>query len=435
MHDTLVMLQEKLLTFTSVFYLFATPLYIIYLGKRSNAVGRAATTLGVIGAVLHTLGLLFRWWAAGIDHPPFTNLYESLVFFGWGIVVFYLYMEWRHGVKMAGAFVFPIALAAMMLAVTHQEKGIMPLPDALKSWWLHIHVMFASIAYAAFVVAFAFSLMYLIKDNVRREVFGAVISAVVAIVFLFLLLRQGAGYFGLFVMKQVSIHNGALMPRVIMDPDTGHREYAYQQIPMVGPVFLGAFAALALAALLYIVRIRRENTTLDTAAGGALAAGTALITLGIILIFANVSRMNNVSLKGEPFLLALIFFMWLIAGGMLMLHYLNAEITGRLPEAENLDFLSYRSVVVAFPLMTIVIVTGAVWAQSAWGRYWGWDPKETASLVTWFVYAIYLHARIVAGWKGRPAAIISIVGFLSVIFTYLGVNVFLSGLHSYASSL
>jgi len=331
--------------------------------------------------------------------------------------------------------VFPIALAAMMLAVTHQEKGIMPLPDALKSWWLHIHVMFASIAYAAFVVAFAFSLMYLIKDNVRREVFGAVISAVVAIVFLFLLLRQGAGYFGLFVMKQVSIHNGALMPRVIMDPDTGHREYAYQQIPMVGPVFLGAFAALALAALLYIVRIRRENTTLDTAAGGALAAGTALITLGIILIFANVSRMNNVSLKGEPFLLALIFFMWLIAGGMLMLHYLNAEITGRLPEAENLDFLSYRSVVVAFPLMTIVIVTGAVWAQSAWGRYWGWDPKETASLVTWFVYAIYLHARIVAGWKGRPAAIISIVGFLSVIFTYLGVNVFLSGLHSYASSL
>lgn len=435
MHDTMIMLQEKLLTFASALYLLATPLYIIYLGKRSNAVGKAATALGLIGAVLNTLGLVFRWWAAGINHPPFTDLYESLVFFGWGIVVFYLYMEWRHGVKMAGAFVFPIALAAMMLAVTHQEKGIMPLPDALKSWWLHIHVMFASIAYAAFVVAFAFSLMYLIKDRVRREMFGAVVSGIVALVFLLIMIRQGVGYLGLFVMKQVSIHGGEIVPRMIMNPDTGAREYTYQQIPMVGPLFMGAMGALALAALFYILRIKLENTTLDQAAGGALCAATSLITLGIILIFANVSKMANLSIKGEPFLIVLIFFLWLLAGGMVMLHYLNAEITDRLPDVEKLDFLSYRSVVVAFPLMTIVIVTGAVWAQSAWGRYWGWDPKETASLVTWFVYAIYLHARIVAGWKGRPAAIISIIGFLSVIFTYLGVNVFLSGLHSYASSL
>jgi cytochrome c-type biogenesis protein CcsB len=191
---------------------------------------------------------------------------------------------------------------------------------------------------------------------------------------------------------------------------------------------------LALAALFYLVRIFKEEKLFDFAAGSSLAVGVILLAAGIAQIFYQDAKMAEISVRVEPFLMALLFFLWLIAGGMLMLHFLNEGIIERLPDVDRLDFLSYRSVVVAFPLMTIVIVTGAVWAQSAWGRYWGWDPKETASLVTWFVYAIYLHSRIVAGWKGRPTAIISIVGFLSVIFTYLGVNVFLSGLHSYASS-
>jgi cytochrome c-type biogenesis protein CcsB len=81
-------------------------------------------------------------------------------------------------------------------------------------------------------------------------------------------------------------------------------------------------------------------------------------------------------------------------------------------------------------MLTIAIVTGAVWAESAWGSYWSWDPKETWSLITWFVYAIFLHTRLVKGWKGRKAAIIAIIGFVAVIFTYFGVNL-IGGLHSY----
>lgn len=100
----------------------------------------------------------------------------------------------------------------------------------------------------------------------------------------------------------------------------------------------------------------------------------------------------------------------------------------------RLDVLAYKTIAFGFPFLTLGILTGAVWANQAWGTYWGWDPKETWSLITWLIYAAYLHARITAGWRGRRAAWLSVVGFLAVIFTYLGVNFLLSGLHSYGPS-
>jgi ABC-type transport system involved in cytochrome c biogenesis permease subunit len=105
-----------------------------------------------------------------------------------------------------------------------------------------------------------------------------------------------------------------------------------------------------------------------------------------------------------------------------------------MPAGEKLEEMNYQSVMVGFPMLTAGILTGAVWAHYAWGTYWGWDPKETWSLITWIVYALFLHARFTRGWKGRRLAVLSIVGFLSVIFTYIGVNFVLSGLHSYGSS-
>jgi ABC-type transport system involved in cytochrome c biogenesis permease subunit len=100
---------------------------------------------------------------------------------------------------------------------------------------------------------------------------------------------------------------------------------------------------------------------------------------------------------------------------------------------ERLDALSYRAVAVGFPLFTLGgLIFGMVWAYRAWGSYWTWDPKEVWSLITWFVFALYLHTRIVMGWKGKRSAIIAIVGFLAALFTYFGVNYLLTGLHSYA---
>jgi cytochrome c-type biogenesis protein CcsB len=103
-----------------------------------------------------------------------------------------------------------------------------------------------------------------------------------------------------------------------------------------------------------------------------------------------------------------------------------------LPSAQALDRLSYRTIVFAFPVWTFAIIAGAIWADEAWGRYWGWDPKETWAFITWVVYAGYLHARATAGWRGRAAAYIQLVGFACLMFNLIGVNIWITGLHSYA---
>ena len=114
----------------------------------------------------------------------------------------------------------------------------------------------------------------------------------------------------------------------------------------------------------------------------------------------------------------------------------SADDTGsmmsRLPDANILDELNHQLVMFGFLFLSVGIITGAVWANSAWGRYWGWDPKETWSLITWFVYATLLHARLMRGWRGKRTAFLSIGGFVAVLFTYFGVNL-LPGLHSYGS--
>ncbi len=114
-----------------------------------------------------------------------------------------------------------------------------------------------------------------------------------------------------------------------------------------------------------------------------------------------------------------------------VLYLLQSYGVPRLPRAELLDEISYRAVVIGFPFMTLVIILGAVWANVAWGSYWSWDPKETASLVTWLIYGAYLHARVVRGWRGNRAAWLLVVGFGATLFTYFG-NLFFGGLHSYS---
>ena len=106
-----------------------------------------------------------------------------------------------------------------------------------------------------------------------------------------------------------------------------------------------------------------------------------------------------------------------------------------LPEAKKLDDIIYRVITVGFPFLSVGVVMGAVWAHYSWGRYWGWDPKETWALITWFVYAVYLHTRITLGWTGKPGAFIAVAGFAVVIFCYMGVNLGLTGegLHSYGA--
>jgi len=116
-------------------------------------------------------------------------------------------------------------------------------------------------------------------------------------------------------------------------------------------------------------------------------------------------------------------------------HFLKKKHLGqmfqKLPSLDVLDEIGYRCLAFGFPLLTVAIITGAIWASRAWGSYWSWDPKETWSLITWFIYAALLHGRLTTGWRGRRAAFLTIAGFLIMLFTFIGVNIWLPGLHSY----
>jgi len=110
----------------------------------------------------------------------------------------------------------------------------------------------------------------------------------------------------------------------------------------------------------------------------------------------------------------------------------SAAIAQRIPSADRLDLMSYRIHAFMFPIWTFAVIAGAIWAEAAWGRYWGWDPKETWAFITWVIYAAYLHARATAGWRGKKAAYVAIAGYATILFNYFVVNIWVQGLHSYS---
>ncbi len=209
-------------------------------------------------------------------------------------------------------------------------------------------------------------------------------------------------------------------------------EYSLASAAAITGVFLG-------------VSIRRDVRWL-----GLLVTMASLITLGVaVLLLYNDSPQLVPALKS--YWLAIHVSAAIISGGAFTVGaaatvlYLVADraernpqariansIAARVPDSRTLDTLAYKVNAFVFPLWTFAVIAGAIWAEDAWGRYWGWDPKETWAFITWVVYAAYLHARATAGWKGRKAAVIALIGFACFLINFFGVNLFVSGLHSYA---
>lgn len=280
--------SSQLLGITTFTYLLSTFLYVGILVFNTAKLGKIATTFTFIALLIQTAGIGLRWlesYQMGIGHAPLTNMYESVVFFAWTIIVIYLGLEWKFKTRILGAFAVPLAFLAMAYASfsTEISKTINPLVPALQSNWLIAHVVTCFIGYAAF----------------------------------------------------------------------------------------------------------------------AIAAG-----LGVLYLFSLRSEAADKTLSNE---------------------------SRRLPAPSVIDDIIHKTMVFGFIWLSAGIITGAIWANSAWGTYWSWDPKETWSLITWFFYAITLHARYTRGWSGKRIAFLSILGFVSVLFTYYGVNFLLSGLHSYGS--
>jgi cytochrome c-type biogenesis protein CcsB len=163
-------------------------------------------------------------------------------------------------------------------------------------------------------------------------------------------------------------------------------------------------------------------TTVSLSSSVLMVSGAASL---LYLLRGRYDRQQAALLSGDPASMAAPSGRAARGGG-------RGSMFGRLPSAATLDRIAYRTAIVAFPVYTFAVIAGAMWAEVAWGRYWGWDPKETCAFITWVIYASYLHARSTAGWRGRRAAWISVVGFVSIMFNLFFVNMVVSGLHSYA---
>ncbi|MFI0433824.1 MAG: c-type cytochrome biogenesis protein CcsB [Candidatus Nanopelagicales bacterium] len=205
-------------------------------------------------------------------------------------------------------------------------------------------------------------------------------------------------------------------------------------------------AALAVSVVFLALSIKHDLRWL-----GVFISGAVLLTLGLAVTVLYTESAELVPALKSWWLIIHVSAAIICAGGFtlamaLSLSYLlvsrsggrspDGQATGwlssRLPSADRLDSLAYRVVAFTFPLWTFAVIAGAIWAENAWGRYWGWDPKETWAFITWVIFAGYLHARATAGWKGNRAAWIVVAGYAAFLFNYFGVNLFMTGLHSYS---
>ncbi len=213
--------------------------------------------------------------------------------------------------------------------------------------------------------------------------------------------------------------------------------------------FIGyaAFAVSFGAASAYLVMVTEKKTEKTYIFWSVISGIFLLVLVGMCIDFLSLTTLERGEMIRNHFLKstirssspASVIASWIVSIVVIFLIWrfglgLKKVFSSLNMSPAMLDDIAYKSIAIGFPLFTIGgLIMGAIWANSAWGKYWTWDPKETWSLITWFVYALYLHARFVGGWRGKRVAILSVVGFIAVIFTYLGVNLVLSGLHAYGS--
>ncbi len=221
------------------------------------------------------------------------------------------------------------------------------------------------------------------------------------------------------------------------------RGLAAERFPL-GNMYEFSLGAAIAVALVYLIAASRT----DLRWLGVWVIGAVLLTLGVAvtLLYTEsaqlvpalkswwlVIHVSAAAISGGAFTLSAGFIVaYLIRQRAEDRGTSDSGLASRLPSAERLDALAYRTIAFVFPVWTFAVIAGAIWAENAWGRYWGWDPKETWAFITWVIYAGYLHARSTAGWKGRKAAIIGLIGFTSFIINFFGVNLFATGLHSYS---
>jgi cytochrome c-type biogenesis protein CcsB len=423
--------ESNFLYVALIFYAGAGALYMGFGVTGTSRYVRYASVATEIGLAANTLAVAHRWYLSG--RPPFASIYEMLLSFVWAVAALTLIAEKKFGVKIIGSITMPLAVVCVILMQLLPSE-VRPLVPALQSTWLHVHVTLAMLSYATCALSCALAMMFLIQDDFQTETFLAWTSAMVSAIYISIVATRFEKWGGLSVTGWDA--------KTKSDIFLGRGMRLFVTIPDLGWLFVIAAAGAIVPLALYFVGRARNNPSFYATANKAVFIS---ILLQLVVLAAFVLRVRDAaypspdqdglfptSLAASPFLL----------GGMvtgifasllyLMLLWRRADLEGLLPSADTLDRVTYKTIGIAFPLLTGMIAAGAYWANRTWGSYWSWDPKETWAAITWLVYAGYLHMRITRGWRGRRAAYFAILGFGVVIFTFLGVTYLLPGLHAYA---
>jgi len=422
--------DSNLLYAALIFYSGAGTLYLGFGITGTPAYVRFASLATWVGLIANTGAVAHRWYEAG--HPPFASIYEMLLSFVWTLAVLTLIAEKKYGVKVIGTVTMPVAIVGVVLMQLLRTE-VRPLVPALQSTWLHVHVTLAMLAYAACALSFALAMMFLIQDKMKTETFLAATSAFTVAIYAGILTRFD---------KSGGLSVVAWNPQDKMEVFISKGVRLFVIIPDLGWLMLIVLLAAAAPLALYLLWWRSGKQNLIDVANRAVFISILLQTLALAFFILrardgqytslDADGLFSTSLAASPFILS-----GLVGGIFMSLLYLlllwrRSDLERMLPSADELDRITYRTIAIAFPLLTLMIAAGAYWANRTWGSYWSWDPKETWAAITWLVYAGYLHMRITRGWRGRRAAYFAILGFAVVMFTFFGVTYLLPGLHAYA---
>jgi cytochrome c-type biogenesis protein CcsB len=425
-----IMNEANLLYAALIFYAGAGALYLGFGVTGTDAYIKFASLATWAGLIANTGAVAHRWYEAG--HPPFASIYEMLLSFVWTLAALTLIAEKRYGVKVIGTVTMPVAIVGVILMQLLPSE-VRPLVPALQSTWLHVHVTLAMLAYAACALSFALAMMFLIQDKIKTETFLAATSIFTIGIYAAILSRFEK-WGGLSVVAWDSENKTEVF--------IARHVRLFVTIPDLGWLMLLVFGVVAAPLVLYILGTARKNESFLAMANRAVFVSILLQTLALVFFLLRAREGSYPSLDAEGLyptsLAASPFILSALVGGIfanllyLLLLWRREDLERRLPDAEALDRITYKTICIAFPLLTLMIAAGAYWANRAWGSYWNWDPKETWAAITWLVYAGYLHMRITRGWRGRRAAYFAILGFAVVMFTFFGVTYLLPGLHAYA---
>ncbi|GGB33783.1 c-type cytochrome biogenesis protein CcsB [Virgibacillus dakarensis] len=361
--------------------------------KRNQGVsGIIGITLTLVGFAAQLVYFVTRWLASG--HAPVSNMFEFVTFFGMGVVLAFIIIYFIYRLSILGLFALPIALILIAYASMFPTE-ISPLISSLQSHWLYIHVTTVSIAQAILSISFVAGLIYLIRQIDQSTASKRTFWLEVIL-------------FGLFIFIGFSVSGG------IFKAMDYHAEFQYIEqgnettTDYQMPAIVGPHDSKLLTQDVMKPWFAAPSWMHGADAGRKFNSVIWSVFTGLIiyLIFRLISR-KRVGATIQPLL--------------------------KKVSPDLLDEVSYRAVAIGFPLFTLGgLIFASIWAQEAWGRFWGWDPKEVWALVTWFFYAAFLHLRLSRGWHGEKSAWLAVGGFAIIMFNLIAVNLILAGLHSYA---